>query len=56
MREEDAPPARIWLNNEALNLHFERVKERYKSGNPATEDSDPGDFDQNELTRDLRRR
>lgn len=30
--DEDQPPPSIWLNDEALDSHFEKVKERYKAG------------------------
>lgn len=55
MREEDAPSEDIWLDQEALNDHFERLKEKYSS-NSGGEPMEIVELDQNELTRDLKRR
>lgn len=57
MKEEDQPPEHIWLNAEALNQHFDDVMERYRSPNTSGSEPvpDPADFQQNELTKGLRR-
>lgn len=55
MREEDQPPEDIWLDQEALNDHFQRLKEKYSS-NSGGEPMQLVDLDQNEMTRDLKRR
>lgn len=52
MREEDQPSPEIWLNSEAINAHMERIQEKYRSPDNETVE----DLDQNELTRNLRRR
>ncbi len=47
------PPEQIWLDSEALNEHFERVRARHKKGS----DSEPIEdvpLMQNELTRGLK--
>lgn len=55
MREEDQPPQHIWLDNEALNAHFDWVRDKYKSKSDGVESvPDPGVLDQNELTKGLR--
>lgn len=55
MREEDQPPEHIWLNPEALESHFEWVKEKYRSKSEGVETvPDPGGWDQNEMTKGLR--
>ena len=54
MKEEDQPPEHIWLDQEALNAHFESVMDRYRSPDGNESVPDP-DFEQNELTRGLRR-
>lgn len=55
MRDEDAPPEEMWLDQEALNDWFLRLKEKYSS-NSGREPIEQVDLDQNELTRDLKRR
>ena len=54
MSEQDRPAEAIWLDDDALNEHFERVKARYSSGSSDGEDAVP--MQQNELTRDLKGR
>ena len=51
---DDQPDESIWLNNEALDDHFRRVKERYKSGSGMESIEDVPES-QNEFTRDLRK-
>lgn len=53
MPEKDQPPEEIWLNPEALEDHFERVKASYGSD---TEEVPEGELQQNELTAGLKRR
>lgn len=53
MRKEDQPPERIWLNDEAIAAHFERIHEKYSTGS-GTEMVEVADLDQNELTKGLR--
>jgi hypothetical protein len=58
MTDEDRPPEHMWLDEEALQAHWERVKARYSSqasGGSADMEAIPT-LDQNELTKDLRRR
>lgn len=45
----------MWLDDEAITDHFEKVKERW--GRPAgmEEIEEVAEMDQNELTRDLKR-
>lgn len=54
MREEDQPPEKIWLDDDALNEHFTAVKERYSSGS-AMESIDDEPMEQNLLTKKLRK-
>lgn len=55
MSEEDQPPEEIWLDPEAINEHFERVKARWKSGSSAgMEPIEQPPMVDNELTRGLR--
>lgn len=55
MPEKDQPPESIWLNDEALQLHFERVKASYSSGSTdALEEVPQAPLSQNELTKGLR--
>lgn len=54
LADKDQPPEEIWLDQDALNEHFERVKARY-GGDGADDDADVIPLKQNELTRDLRR-
>lgn len=55
MRDEDQPPEEMWLDQEALEDHFRRLKEKYSS-NSGGQPMEQVDLDQNELTRDLKRR
>ena len=48
---DDAPPQEIWLDPEAVNDHFDRVREKHK--NPDMESIDDV-ATQNELTAGLR--
>lgn len=55
LKEEDVPPQHMWLDNEALSDHFERVKE--KAGRPAGMEEieeQHGEMTQNEFTRGLK--
>lgn len=51
MSDEDRPPTGIWLEDEALEAHFDEVRRRYRGGT-GTSESVP--LEQNELTRGLR--
>ncbi len=53
--DEDRPPERIWLDDEALEEHFERVDERRKSGSRGTEEVPDAELTRNELTADFRK-
>lgn len=53
MQDEDRPPEHIWLNDEAVNEHFERLKARYAKPGSAGDEVVP--MDQNEFTRDLKK-
>lgn len=56
MRREDQPPDHIWLDSEALAMHFERLDAKYSSDSQGAGVEDiPADLEQNELTRGLRR-
>lgn len=56
LQEEDVPPEEIWLDDEALNAHFDDVRERWKSKGSGGQTEAVADVDeQNELTRGLRR-
>lgn len=55
MPEKDQPPEEIWLNAEALEDHFKRVKASYGSDDDV-EDVPGGELDQNELTAGIKRR
>lgn len=53
MTEEDRPERSIWLDDEALEEHFERVNDRYKTkrgSEPIPEFDEP-----NQLTKDIRK-
>lgn len=52
MTDKDQPPERIWLDEEAITEHFERVKARYGGGS-AMEEVPQAPLEQNELTRGL---
>lgn len=51
LSDDMRPPEDIWLDDEALNLHFENVKASMRSGSPMEDIPS----EQNELTRDIRR-
>lgn len=55
--DEDRPPERIWLDDEALNQHFGAIQERYRSGSGGEDwESIPdAEFEQNEVTAGFRR-
>lgn len=53
MSSDDQPPESIWLNNEALDAHFEAVKEKYRNPHGADE-QEQVPLEQNELTKGLR--
>lgn len=54
--DDDRPPERIWMDDEALSEHFERVRGRYRSDSRGPEwEEIPGDLQQNALTTNLRR-
>lgn len=45
----------MWLDAEAINAHFDRVRDRYKNQGSGYESvPDPSDLTQNELTKGLR--
>jgi hypothetical protein len=56
--EEDIPPQHLWLDDEAINEHFEKVRDRRASGSgPADLESVPQpDLEQNELTAQYRKK
>lgn len=51
MPNDDQPSRDIWMNSDALESHFQALRDRYRGGNREVE-SIP--LDQNELTRGLR--
>lgn len=53
MPEKDQPPQRIWLNDEAINEHFERLKASYANGGTG-DDGEVVPLQQNEMTKGLR--
>ena len=54
MPKKDQPPPEIWLNDEAIAEHFDRVTASYE--NPSgSDDGDAEPLQQNELTKGLRR-
>ena len=54
--DEDRPPEQIWLDNDALNDHFDSVRARYRSGSSdGMEPIEDMDLVSNEYTRDLRK-
>lgn len=56
MKEEDQPPEQIWLDPEAIQAHFEGVKEKYDTQAAGQEAvADPGDLAENEAVKGLRR-
>lgn len=52
--DEDAPPEEIWLDQEAINDHFQRVKDRHSSG-ARGESMEELELDQNDLTKGLKK-
>lgn len=52
--EDERPPERIWLDDDAIGEHFERVDQARKSGTKYDAVPD-ADMDQNELTADFKR-
>lgn len=54
MSDEDRPPERIWLDDEALEAHFENVKARYSSKSGSGPMEEVPDLQQNELTKGLK--
>lgn len=55
MPEKDQPPRRIWLDDEELEAHFDRLREKY--GRDSDDDrnwEDVPQFEENELTKGLR--
>jgi hypothetical protein len=55
MREEDQPPESIYLDDEALSEHFDRVREKYSSSSTDREPIEQVPLEQNEATKGLRR-
>lgn len=55
MAEEDQPPESIWLNDEELNEHFERVKRRYQDKASGMETVPEADMQDNEFVQRLMR-
>lgn len=55
--DDDRPPERIWLDDEALEHHFEKVQEQRRNPRDSGMEDIPesGPLDQNELTRDFKR-
>lgn len=53
MRAEDQPPEHLWLDDDALAEHLERISDRHRSGAEWSEVPD-APLEQNELTRGLR--
>lgn len=56
--EEDIPPQHLWLDDEAITEHFERVRERRTSGHSTSDlESVPQpELEQNELTAQYRKK
>jgi hypothetical protein len=56
LSEEDRPPKNIWLDDEGLEEHFERVNNRYRDKSGSTSVETVPDIDeQNEVTRGLKK-
>lgn len=53
--DEDRPPERIWLDDEALNAHWDSVHARREAGSRGAEAVPAAPLDQNELTKDFKR-
>ena len=58
LREEDQPAEELWLDSDALAMHFDAVKERWKSGSSGEEweTIDGGGMQENDLAKDIRKR
>lgn len=54
LQKEDRPPREMWLDDEALAEHFDRLERKHESGGGGS--GEDHELLQNELTRDLRRR
>jgi hypothetical protein len=57
MLEDDRPPERIWLDDEALESHWEQLDQRRKNPPSAGSEAVPqvGGLEQNELTAAFKR-
>ncbi len=57
MLDDDRPPERIWMDDEALSQHWEKVDERRKRPHDGGTEPVPqaGGLDQNELTAQFKR-
>ena len=54
MPEGDAPPKRIWLDNEALTSHFENLKAKHKAeADPNAPQHTDTPMQQNSLAKDM---
>ena len=53
--DEDRPPESIWLDNQAINEHFDSVRARREDKARGVEVVDDAPMLQNELTKNLRR-
>lgn len=56
MTDEQRPPQEIWLDDEALNDHFDSVKSRMRTGGASDDGWEDIPTQQNEFTRDLKRK
>lgn len=56
MREEDQPPQQIWLDSEAIEEHFNAIRDKYNSNSGTSGDEDVPDpsWGQNTLTEGMR--
>lgn len=54
--EKDQPPRYIWLDDEALEAHFNEVKAKWESGGGGNQNDDEPELLQNEATRGLKER
>jgi hypothetical protein len=53
--DEDRPPERIWLDDEALEAHWNSVTARREAGSRGVEAVPAAPLEQNELTADFKR-
>lgn len=53
--KKDQPPKKIWLDNEKLNEHFERVRRDREEGNKEGIEGPIDDPVQNDLTKGIKR-